>query len=314
MPGLKLCADIRDPRIIDRQPPLRQRMSLRSIATALLLVTAAPTHAQVYDYDHWEQPRNGLTIPVSTPVAVDIYLPQKQIYALDISTNPMMGGLVGALMMNKADGINDRQDGVAARLMADMPEIDYGKLLHDAFAEHVGPGQFAQIKRITVHRSTPAEVEKATPGDPDEQTLSLVVRYYLSPALRDLRVVMAARLGPRALVTAPPRANRHPDFNQYLVYDVPGTKRTFASEESRSAVWSDMGGDAIANHVRAGMEDVMAMLAYELGARPTFGRVPGKQIAWAEGQTFNYGVAESHMGDRMLVRLRNGVLVSLPER
>lgn len=286
-------------------------MSLRSIATGVLLLIAAPAYAQVYEV--WERPRNALALPISTPIAVDIYLPQKQLYALDISMNPMVGGLAGALIMNKADGISDRQDSVAGRLWAEMPGVDYGKLLHDAFLKHVGSGQFTQIKRVTVHQATPTEVEKATPGDPDEQTLALVVRYYLSPALRDLRIVMAARLGPRALVTAPPRANRHPDFTQFLIYDVPGSKRTFASEESRSAVWTDMGGDAIAGHVRAGMEDLMAMLPYELGTKPAFGRVPGKQIAWAEGQTFNYGIAVSHMGDRMLVRLRNGVLVSLPE-
>lgn len=274
---------------------------------------AAPVSAQVYE--HWERPRNALTLPVSSPLAVDIYLPQEQLYALEISNNPMLvGGLVGALIMNKNDSTNDRQDGIAGRLMADAPEVDYGQLLHDAFVKHVGPAQFTQIKRVTVHRASPADVEKATPGDPDEQTLSLVVRYYLSPALRDLRIVMAARLGPRALVTAPPSTSQQPAFTQFLIYDVPGLKRTFASEESRTAVWTGMGGGAIADHVRAGMESVMAMLAYELGTGPSFGRLPGKQIAWAEGQTFNYGVAESHAGDRMLVRLRNGVLVSLPEK
>jgi hypothetical protein len=288
-------------------------MYLRSIATGLLFLLAAPASAQVYE--HWERPRNALTLPVSSPVTVDIYLPQEQLYALELSTNPMLvGGLAGALVMNRNDSINDRQEGIAARLMADVPEVDYDKLLNDAFVEHVGAAQFTQIKRVTVHRASPADVEKATPGDPDEQTLSLVVRYYLSPALRDLRVVMAARLGPRGLVTALPSAKQQPAFTQFLVYDVPGVKRAFASEESRTAVWTEMGGGAIADHVRAGMEGVMAMLAYELGTGPSFGRLPGKQIAWAEGQTFNYGVAESHVGDRMLVRLRNGLLVSLPEK
>ena len=74
-----------------------------------------------------------------------------------------------------------------------------------------------------------------------------------------------------------------------------------------------MGAAAVSNHVAAGLDGVMATLARARANRPRFGRLPGKQIAWKEGTySQTIGIVEERVADRVLVRLRNGLLVSLP--
>jgi len=296
-------------------------MPLRSIvALALLLLASAPACAQVHDL--YEQPRNRIALPVAEPVAVDIYLPQDGLYALDASGQPApgigpnmgaIGGLgygIGSIIQNRQ---NKRDELVASSLQGGMPVITFDTLLLQAFERHVGPAQLASIKRVTFHHDTPSAVEKATPGDPEETTLALTVRYYLSTNLRDLRVVMGARLGPRRVVTALPGGKQGPDFSQVLVYDIPGNLKMFANRDSRESVWAQMGPEAAAGHLRAGIDGVMAMLPVELARKPRIGRIPGRQIPWQDNmQTATYGAMDARLADRVLVRLRSGILVSLP--
>ncbi|GAB3351983.1 hypothetical protein [Lysobacter tyrosinilyticus] len=290
-------------------------MRIRPITALALLLLLISSSASAQIYDVWEKPRNATALPLTWPTAVDIYLPQKELYAMDGSVIPMMGGVAYGIASAIANKRNERQEAVAKTLQASMPAVDYDAVLLQAFGKHIGPAQFAHIKRVTIHHETPAEVEKATPGDPDEQTLALTVRYYFATGLRDLRVVMNARLGPRRIVTAPPKQSQPPIFTQVLIYDVPDQTWTgpFATAEKRAPIWLDMGPEAISAHIRAGMDGVMAMLPVELVSTPRTGRRHGKQIGWGESpQTATFGIAEGRIGDRVLVRLRNGLLVSLP--
>ena len=112
-------------------------MSLRSIAAfALLLLLSAPASAQIFDL--WEQPRNKLALPVAEPVAVDIYLPQDRLYAMDASGNPSPGsgvntGALGGLGYGIGSIIqshnNKRDERTATTLQGGMPTIDFETLL-----------------------------------------------------------------------------------------------------------------------------------------------------------------------------------------
>jgi hypothetical protein len=288
-------------------------MQIRSIAWSLLLsLISAPAFAQIYDV--WERPRNAVELPIAAPTTVEIYLPRQDLYAVpyNFDATLLAGPIAGGIAGWKQDKRNSRQDEVAASLQAQMPSVDYGVLLQQAFEKYIGPAQFAVIKRVTVHHGTPAEIKKATGDDPTEQTLALVVRYYLGPSLCDLRISMSARLGPRSVVTNAPGTTA-PVFSQILAYDVPGGCGAIAHEAKQTQFWTAMGPTAISEHLRAGMDGVMVALSHALATAPRFGRIPGKPIGWGEGLYSNsVGVVEKRIDDRVLVRLRNGLLVSLP--
>lgn len=216
-------------------------MRIRSIAASIFLLSlfSAPVAAQIYDV--WERPRNAVTLPITEPTAVDIYLPRRELYAVGYSSNAMMmaGPIAGSIVQGKEGRRNARQDELAATLQDGMPAVDYGALLQRAFEKQIGPAILANVKRVTVHHGTPADTEKAAPGDPNEQTLALVVRYYLGPSLCDLRVSMSARLGARSIVASKPE-NKPLAFSQILAYDVPSGCGIIAREEKQTRFWTDM--------------------------------------------------------------------------
>lgn len=261
---------------------------------------------QVQAQGVWEQPRNTLNLPVAGATAVEIYLPQRELYVESGVTNPMMGGATTAIAMT----LERRDHAATERIRASMPGLDLDKLLREAFSRHMGPRQIANISKVTVHHGEPADIEAAAPGNPDEQVLALRVRYHFTAGLPSLQVAMSARLGPRNVVTSAPKRVPSPVFSQELVYHVPGGRLVFSHPSTRYQVWYDMGGNVIADEITVGVDSIMAMLASELGTRPRFGRVPGKQIAWLA----TYGVVEQSHGARDWVRMRNGLLVSLPTR
>lgn len=282
---------------------LRARL-VRLIAACLLLLPVVQAQAQNLI---WERPRNALTLPVSGATAVEIYLPQSELYTEVAAMIPMLAGGATAAV---AAILESKDKAATERVRAAIPALDFDKLLKEAFSRHVDAGHITTITGVAVHHGEPADIEAAAPGSPDEQVLALRFRYHFAPGLSSLRIAVTARLGARKVVTSAPEKNLKPLFSQEIVYEVPGGAGAFSLPGTRYQVWFDMGGAAIAGQIANGIDDVMAMLARELGTQPRFGRIPGKQLAWST----SYGVTEKENGARDWVRMRNGYMVSLPSR
>ncbi len=103
-------------------------------------------------------------------------------------------------------------------------------------------------------------------------------------------------------------------FAQNVAYRQPRTRHgeksggLFGWMEVAAQDWEAVGPAEISAQIDAGVQEVAAMLAYELQRKPRFGRIPGKQYAIEA----TYAAVETRVGDRAWLRLRNGRLSSLP--
>lgn len=247
-----------------------------------------------------EKPRNRLQLPLSTPVTVRVALPQTQLEASDapgVSTAGA-GPVGGAVAAPIADARMDRHLGPQLqRLLAEMPRRDYAVVLIEALRAELAATEGFPIADVRTGAAADAAV--------DGPLLEVDAAYYMTPYFRDFRIVLQARLT-RA-------GQKEPDFSQQLFYDMPAQGIDyFSGPADMAAAWARLDGAAAAAHVEAGLRELARMLAYELRRSPKFGRIPGKQREWREGQFTTYGVAETASGERVWLRLRNGHLASVP--
>lgn len=268
-------------------------LCLPIILPTMLLISAA-AQAQ------YEKPRNRLQLPLSTPVTVRVALPQTQLEASDapgVSTAGA-GPAGGAIAATIADARMDRHLGPQlARLRAEMPPRDYVALLAEALRAELAATEGFPIAEVRTNAAADTAV--------DGPRLDVDAAYYMTPYFRDFRIVLRARLTRTG--------QKEPDFSQQLFYDMPAQGIDYFSGPSdMAAAWARLDGARASAHVDAGLRELARMLAYELRRSPKFGRIPGKQREWREGQFTTYGVAETGSGDRAWLRLRNGHLASVP--
>lgn len=263
------------------------------ILPTMLLISAA-AQAQ------YEKPRNRLQLPLSTPVTVRLALPQTQLEASDapgVSTAGA-GPVGGAIAATIADARMDRHLGPQLlRLRAEMPPRDYAAVLAEALRAELAATEGFPVADIRTGAAADAAV--------DGPLLDIDAAYYMTPYFRDFRIVLRARLTRTG--------QKEADFSQQLFYDMPAQGIDYFSGPSdMAAAWSRLDGARASAHVDAGLRELARMLAYELRRSPKFGRIPGKQREWREGQFTTYGVAETGSGERAWLRLRNGHLASVP--
>ena len=263
------------------------------ILPTMLLISAA-AQAQ------YEKPRNRLQLPLSTPVTVRVALPQTQLEASDAPgvSSAAAGPVGGAIAATIADARMDRHLGPQlVRLRAEMPQRDYAAVLIEALRAELAATEGFPVADVRTGAA-------AVVGD-DGPLLEVDAAYYMTPYFRDFRIVLRARLTRTG--------QKEPDFSQELFYDMPAQGIDyFSGPADMAAAWSRLDGARAAAHVEAGLRELARMLAYELRRSPKFGRIPGKQREWREGQFTTYGVAETGSGERAWLRLRNGHLASVP--
>lgn len=285
----------------------QQCTTLKLLLISVLALFGGIARAQ--GFPDWERPRNNLSLPVSEPIAIEIRVPQTQLVTASAAMNPMTAG---GLTIGIAAILENADEAATAKLRQDMPVQDYGELLRNALRRNLDERQFASIKGISVYRGESANGKSIEPGDGEEQVLALRLRYYLTPRQRSLQVSLDARFGPRRTVISGGSDETSVRFSQRIIYDVLGDARMFAKPSTRAKVWADIGGSGVAALIAEGIDAVAILLASELGTSPRFGRISGKQIAWSDGSYARYGVVERTDGNRNLLRIRNGWLVSLP--
>jgi hypothetical protein len=272
---------------------MRHRLMPALFLPIMLLVSAA-AQAQ------YEKPRNRLQLPLSTPVTVRVALPQTQLEASDAPgvSSAGAGPVGGAIAATIADARMDRHLGPQLeRLRAEMPPRDYTAVLAEALHAELAATEGFPVAEVRTDAAADAAVEGPL--------LDIDAAYYMTPYFRDFRVVLRAR------VTRPGR--KEPDFSQQLFYDMPAEGiGYFSGPSDMAAAWSRLDGARAAAHVEAGLRGLARMLAYELRRSPKFGRIPGKQREWREGEFTTYGVVETGDGRRAWLRLRNGHLASVP--
>lgn len=292
------------------QPPaiMLQRLFL----AVCLLLTATTLHAQ------YIKPRNRLALPSEQPMDVMIQLDQTMLESDPAAANGivvMNAGAIGGLAGGIASEIGEARmrhhlDPVLARLRQEMPSRNYTELLEAALRD-----KLAGTLQIGDIRILPKPVDGApttwTPSANNRRLLQVRARYTMTAGYRDLRISLDARINPP--VTPALCRKDDPDFSQTLFYDVPATGiGYFSGPKDMATSWSAMSGEEAASHIEAGLEQLTAMLAWELAHKPKFGRTPGKQFEWRDGQYTTYGSVETEHDGRRWLRLRNGHLASVP--
>jgi hypothetical protein len=270
------------------------RTQLLPIILPIMLLISAAAQAQ------YEKPRNRLQLPLSTPVIVRVTLPQTQLEASDapgVSTAGA-GPVGGAIAATIADARMDRHLGPQlVRLRAEMPARDYAAVLVEALRTELAATEGFPVADVRTGAAADAAV--------DDPLLDVDAAYYMTPYFRDFRIVLRARLTRTG--------QKEPDFSQQLFYDMPAQGIDyFSGPADMATAWARLDGARASAHVEAVLRELARMLAYELRRSPKFGRIPGKQREWREGQFTTYGVAETGSGERAWLRLRNGHLASVP--
>lgn len=276
---------------------MRHRLMLTLFLPIILptmLLISATAQAQ------YEKSRNRLQLPLSTPVTVRVALPQTQLEASDAPgvSSAGAGPVGGAIADTIADARMDRHLGPQLlRLRAEMPPRDYVAVLVEALRAELAATEGFPVADVRTGTAAAAAV--------DGPLLEVDAAYYMTPYFRDFRIVLRARLTRTG--------QKEPDFSQQLFYDMPAEGIGYLSGPSdMAAAWARLDGARASAHVDAGLRELARMLAYELRRSPKFGRIPGKQREWREGQFTTYGVAETGSGERAWLRLRNGHLASVP--
>ncbi|TXH72710.1 MAG: hypothetical protein E6Q88_05925 [Lysobacteraceae bacterium] len=261
----------------------------------------------------WIKPTNGLALPLDAPLDIELVLPDQALgYQAHIprpSGLSPLGDALGAETMRHQEDKHLRP--ALARLNAAMTHDHRADALTAAIRREIeGTGKI-KIGELRVHRGV--AVADLPRGDPDSRVLLLIARYDMEAGFMALAVSLDARYGPRSEVLA---LDRKPKlvFAQNIASRQPRVMHSgksgglFGWMQVAAQDWETTGPTAISAHIDAGLQDVAAMLAYELQRKPRFGRIPGKQYAVET----TYGVVETRIGDRAWLRLRNGRLSSLP--
>jgi hypothetical protein len=287
---------------------------IRRLLPALCLLLATTTlHAQ------YLKPRNRLALPLEHPVDVVIQLDQTTLEAdaatavgIPGSNSGALGALAGGIAAEIGEArMRHHLDPVLARLQKEMPPQNYAALLEVELRDRLaGTLQIGAIHILP----TPVDGAGPTASAPtatDRRILFVQARYAMTVGYRDLRIRLNARMNPPPTLQ-PGRKATDPDFFQVMFYDVPATGiGYFSGPKDMAAAWSTMRGEDLAGHVKAGLGQLAAMLAWELARKPKFGRTPGKQFEWRDGQYGTYGSVETERDGRRWLRLRDGRLVSV---
>lgn len=272
---------------------LHPHRMLSWLCLPLFLLIASTASAQ------YEKPRNQLQLPMPTAVTVRISLPQTR---LEASSSPGVSSATGgAIAAAIADARMDRHlTPQLERLRTEMPSRDYAAMLADALRAELGTIDGFKLADVRVDTTD-------SPRTTADALLEVDAAYYMTPYFRDFRVVLQVRLGRPGV--------KEPDFSQRLIYDMPAEGvGYFSGPSDMAAAWARLDGARAAAHVEAGFRELARMLAHELKRTPRFGRIPGRQREWREGEYTTYGVTEIDGGERVWLRLRNGYLASVPAR
>ena len=287
-------------------------MLQRLFLAVCLLVTTTTLHAQ------YIKPRNRLALPLEPPMDVMIQLDQTMLESdpaastgIVVTNAGAIGGLAGGIASEIGEArMRHHLDPVLARLRQEMPSRNYTKLLEAALRDKLA--STLQIGDIHIlPKSVGGGPTARMPSANNRRVLLVVARYTMTPGYRDLRVSLNTRIDPPAMPSLGRKDD--PDFFQTLFYDVPASGiGYFSGPKDMATSWSTMRGEDAASHVQAGLEQLAAMLAWELAHKPKFGRISGKQFEWRDGQYTTYGSVETEHDGRRWLRLRNGHLASVP--
>lgn len=276
-------------------------------ALSLFIASAAMAQAMI------EKPRNRIALPMTVPVVVDIRMPQKEIESKPAEAygGALPGTIAGEISSAIARSREEKYvDPLLRRLRSEMPTRDYATILEAALRSELESAGLVRIQRIDRIGTGPGN---ASAADPEAQAFAISGSYYMTSFMRDLRVELYVRYGKRSTLASPNRDRAGPEFSQRLFYDMPATGiGYFSGPAGMAEAWESLTGDQAADHVERGFRELAKMLAYELQRKPRFGRIPGKQYEWRDGQYATYGATEIREGDRAWLRMRSGALVSVP--
>lgn len=261
----------------------------------------------------WIKPTNGLTLPLDTPIDIELAIPDESLgFRAYVPRSSGMSPLGDALA---AETIRHKEDQylrpALARLNAGMTHDHRAEALAAAIRREIEATGKIKIGEFRVHRGVPpTDLPK---GDADRNVLLLIARYDMDMGFAALVVELDARYGPRTQALTFDRVPRLV-FAQNISHRQPRVLHSgergglFRWMEVAAQDWETTGPVSISAQIDAGLQDVAAMLAYELQRKPRFGRISGKQYAIEE----TYGVVETRVDGRAWLRLRNGRLSSLP--
>lgn len=243
-----------------------------------------------------------MLVPNGAIKRLEIAFPQESIVIKAAPPNYAMGGpltlLTSGLAEKKLRPALERAD-------KEAPASYIRDELIRGVRENIDRNLFPNVGDIEL--ASPANAgHLSRTSSPDCLYLSFEV--YFTDNLRSLRIELKARAFGDGR-----KADSKPLFGQDLYYAVPAEPhRVFFSPTQGADYWQRQDETAIRRHIREGVNELVAMLNREVTRQPVKERIPGRQIAWDDGQLGTYGVILDEVGDRVWLRLRGGRLASIP--
>jgi hypothetical protein len=260
----------------------------------------------------WIKPRNALVLPLETPVDIELVIPDESLgYQAYVprSTGSPLGDALGAETIRRQE--EKFLQPSLVRLNQGMTHDHRADALTAAIRRELEATGKIKLGELRVHRKVP--ITALPRGDAASNVMVIIAGYEMQTGFAMLDVSLDVRYGPGSEALA---VNRVPKlvFAQHISHLEPRVVRSkksgglFGWMEVAAQDWEAIGPATISSQIDAGLQEVAAMLAYEIQRKPHFGRISGKQYALGD----NFGVVEHKAGERSWLRVRNGRLSSLP--
>jgi len=251
----------------------------------------------------------ALTLPVSTPLSVDVRVPQPElvIEGNEVDADLFGGGLIGWAI---ASSKNQKREAATATAGSALQEatraIDFAQPVLARLNGALANGYATALGEGRALTGSAAELSDGAAETNDQGRLTLVYRYALTSDYRYLRVTMVALL-PAAGAPGHAYANKFTFFNR--LPELPTVKGSAA----RAQVWSALGTEKFRGLVDEGMATLADALVYDLKSSGTV--AGGKKMIYHELAQGVLGEArtESEIDGFDLGRHKDGSLVVMPK-
>lgn len=232
--------------------------------------------------------------------------------------DPEYGGTIGGGLLEWviADAINRTASARRSeRHQADLAALDevapsdwIAAQLQAAVRTHLAGAEGVDSENLRLQRR---EAETSEPQAAGE-ALVLSFNYRFSDFFRELHVTLDAEV-----IGQDAKGKPYHRFNQRLYFTTPAPKLSGLRKQAERNMehWRRDGGRAFREALDHAPNELLEMLAFDLPLEVKRDRMPGKQHLFADlPHVSNYGVSIREAGGRQWLRLRSGLMASVPLR
>ncbi|MEO6066235.1 MAG: hypothetical protein ABIP49_10710 [Lysobacterales bacterium] len=253
------------------------------------------------------------TFPVAGALPVEMYVGQQEIVIDAQQTNAMAagGGLIGALIVSAIDNVAGSRDERRMGPIRDrLVDFDMRTLMQRELEEGLVAAQLAERLEFEAIPETRIALLGRNELRSRPKVLSIDADYALGYDLRSLRVTFDARYGNRTIDGKRDRSKPIRTSRVTHVVSLPDDHARM-KEDELAGLWAALGTESLKSMLAAGVDDAVAMLAYDLQTNEA--PDTGEKLRFGHGaQAFGSGRVVRDLGDRQWVR--TGMeLISMPK-